>query len=104
MDQPPVPEAELRNLTFLRRLVTVLTLVMILGLVTVVTLLVIRLQTPIVQAVPLPDGIVLPDGVVARAFTRGPDWHAVVTADDRILVLDAETGAVIQTVEITRPE
>ncbi len=94
--------AEPANLRFLRRLVTVLTAVMILGVVILIGLLVIRLNTP--RSLPLPAEIALPDGATATAFTRGPDWLAVVTADDRILILDAATGALRQEVQITRPD
>lgn len=101
MDQPPIPEAEARNLRFLRLLVTVLTAVMILGLVTVVALLVIRLQAPAPAALPLPETIALPEGTRATAFTQGRDWYAVVTEGDEILIFDRTTGALRQRVEIT---
>lgn len=104
MDQPPIPEAEARNLRFLRRLVTVLTSVMIVGLVTVVALLVIRLQTPAPPALALPPAILLPDGARALAFTQGMDWYAVVTDDDRILVFDRLSGALRQSVAVTTAE
>jgi hypothetical protein len=92
-DLPPEPP----NLRFLRRLVTVLTAVMIAGLLIVVGLLVIRLNP---QAPALPDQIALPDGAEARAFTRGTGWFAVVTSDDRILIFDAISGALRQTIAI----
>lgn len=93
MDDPVEPA----NLRFLRRLVTVLTVVMIAGVLVVIGLLVTRLNrdTPV-----LPDQIVLPDGAEARAFTQGPDWYAIVTSDDRILIFDRLTGALRQTVEV----
>ena len=94
MDDPIEPA----NLRFLRRLVTVLTAVMICGVVLVVGLLVTRLNR---SAPPLPDQIVLPEGVTARAFTQGPDWYAIVTEDDQILIFDRLTGALRQTVRIT---
>lgn len=102
MDQPPIPEAEARNLRFLRVLVTVLTAVMIVGLVTVVALLVIRLQAPSPgpAALMLPDEIALPEGATAQAVTQGRDWYAVVTGDDEILVFDRATGALRQRVAI----
>ena len=77
---------------------TVLTIVMILGLLTIVALLVIRLGTA--RPLPLPAVIELPDGTVATAFTRGPDWYAVVTGNDEILIFDAATGQLRQSVEI----
>ena len=101
MDQPPIPEAEMRNLRFLRRLVTVLTTVMIVGLLTVVVLLVIRLRSPVPEPLPFPAAITLPDGTVAEAITQTRNWFAVVTTDDRILVFDRESGELIQDVTIT---
>jgi len=101
MDQPPIPEAEARNLRFLRVLVTVLTAVMIVGLVTIVALLVIRLQTPAPGAVSLPETIALPDGAAAHAFTQGRDWYAVVTDDDEILIFDRASGDLRQRIAIT---
>jgi len=85
------------HLRLLRLLVTTLTAVMIVGVVVVVGLLVTRLSddTP-----PLPDQIALPDGAEAQAVTMGPGWYAVVTKDQRILIFDATTGKLRQTVEI----
>lgn len=85
------------GLRLLRLLVTTLTVVMIVGLVVVVGLLVTRLsdKTP-----PLPDQIDLPDGAKALAVTMGPGWYAVVTQDQRILIFDATSGKLRQTVEI----
>ena len=89
------------NLRFLRRLVTGLTLVMIVGLVTVISLLVTRLrQAP--DPMVLPAQIVLPEGAEPAAFTRGPDWLAVVTGDGRILVYGID-GALWQEVRVARP-
>ncbi len=78
-------------------MVTTLTAVMIVGVVVVVGLLVTRLSddTP-----PLPDTITLPGGAKAQAVTMGPGWYAVVTDDQRILIFDATTGNLRQTVEI----
>ena len=91
-----------RNVVFLRRLVTVLTGTMILGVLTVVVLLVIRLQTPPPPSVPA--GINLPDGVTAEAVTFGPDWIAIVTADQRILILDRKSGDILQDVPVRPAE
>lgn len=52
---------------------------------------------------PMPATITLPDGTTATAFTQADDWFAVVTDDDRILIFDRDTGALVQTVVITRP-
>jgi hypothetical protein len=96
-DDTPVPD---RHLTVLRWLVTTLTATMIAGLVILIWLFVTRFPDP--GAAPLPDSIALPDGSRATAFTRGPDWIAVVTEDDRILILDPETSALRQTIAIDR--
>ncbi|MEP5732270.1 MAG: DUF6476 family protein [Sulfitobacter sp.] len=85
------------NLTFLRRLVTVLTVVMIVGVLVVIGLLVTRLTR---DAPALPDQITLPDGITARAFTQGPDWYAIVTTKDEILIYNRLTGALQQTLQI----
>lgn len=85
------------QLKFLRRLVTTLTVVMIGGLVVVISLLVIRLSA---DGPSLPESIALPDGVTAEAVTFGTGWVAVVTQDQRILILDPETSAVLQEIEL----
>ncbi len=93
MDDPVEPA----NLRFLRRLVTVLTVVMIAGVLVVIVLLVTRLNR---DAPLLPDQIALPEGVTARAFTQGPDWYAIVTSEDQILIFDRLTGTLRQTVDV----
>jgi hypothetical protein len=95
-DEPPLPP----SLRLLRRLVMTLTVVMILGFLVLIGAFVIRLQS---NPPALPDAITLPDGTTATAFTQGPDWFAVVTSDDRVLIFDRTTGALFQTVTITRP-
>jgi uncharacterized protein DUF6476 len=94
MDDPIEPA----NLRFLRRLVTVLTTVMICGVLVVIGLLVTRLNrdSPI-----LPQEIALPEGASAVAFTQGPDWYAIVTNREEILIYDRLTGTLRQTVTIT---
>ena len=89
---------DVAGLRFLRALVTTLTAVMIAGIVTIVVLLVIRLPGP---PAPLPEALRLPGGTTALAFTRGPDWFAVVTGDDRILIY-GEDGALRQEVRLDR--
>lgn len=74
-----------------------LTVVMIAGVLVVIALLVTRLNR---DAPPLPEQITLPEGVTARAFTQGPDWYAIVTSDDQILIYDRLTGALRQTVDV----
>lgn len=76
--------------------------VMILGLLTIVGLFVMRFaQSPGNSAPLLPAAITLPDGSDPLAVTRGPDWYAVVTTDNRILIF-APDGTQIQEVMVTR--
>ncbi|MGH1466204.1 MAG: DUF6476 family protein [Cognatishimia sp.] len=96
MDDTPEP-VEPANLRFLRQLITVLTVVMIGGLVVVVGLLVTRFYG---AGPEMPTSIDLPDGSKATAFTRGKDWYAVVTADNHILIFDALTGSLKQTITV----
>ena len=97
------PEQE-RHLKVLRWLVTALTATMIVGLIVLIVLFVTRFPEPRATAptatIPLPDSIPLPDGTRVTAFTRGPDWFAVVTGDNRILILDAATGALRQSITV----
>ncbi|MEE2946259.1 MAG: DUF6476 family protein [Pseudomonadota bacterium] len=98
MDMQDTPEpVEPANLRFLRHLITILTVVMIGGLVVVVGLLVTRFYG---NGPEMPDSIDLPDGTKATAFTKGDTWYAVVTADNQILIFDALTGQLKQTIEI----
>ena len=94
---PGSEQAEPANLKFLRRLVTVLTATMIGGVLLIIALIVIRFYD-----VPpaLPESIDLPEGVRATAFTQGPDWYAVVTSDNQILIYDRVTGRLNQTINI----
>lgn len=105
MDEPSLSEADERTLRFLRLLVLVLTATMIVGMVVLVVLFLTRFP----KAGPasttnagfvLPDTLELPEGATVQAVTQGRDWWAVVTGDDRILIFDAETGALRQTLAI----
>lgn len=96
----PISDQDARTLRYLKWLVTVLTATMILGVLSIAILLVIRLQTP-APATVLPDTVTLPEGTVAMAFTQGPDWYAIVTADDRILIYDRTSGKLRQDIAIT---
>lgn len=98
-DTPQVVDT--RTLKFLRVLVTVLTATMIVGVLVIITLLVIRLQA---SPPPLPERIALPEGTKAVAFTQSETWYAVVTEDDRILIYNPVTGALVQDIEITAGE
>ena len=73
---------------------------MIVGLVVVIWLLVIRLPAAMDSGVRLPERIALPDGAEALAFTQGNGWYAVVTSANQILIYDAASGALRQTVQI----
>ncbi|MEM1074583.1 MAG: DUF6476 family protein [Pseudomonadota bacterium] len=95
--EPKSQATEPGNIRFLRRLVTVLTATMIGGVLVIIALIVMRFYD---VPPPLPDTIELPEGVSAVAFTQGPDWYAVVTDDDRILVFDRVTGSLKQTVTL----
>ncbi len=101
MENPdPLSDAETvepANLKFLRRLVTVLTATMIGGVLIIIGLIVMRFYD-----VPpaLPDSITLPDGASAVSFTQGPDWFAVVTDQNDILIFDRVTGKLKQSVAI----
>ncbi|KAE9627869.1 DUF6476 family protein [Parasedimentitalea maritima] len=98
MTRPSDPEIqEPPQLKFLRRLVTTLTAVMIGGLVVVISLLVIRLSD---KDVTLPDSITLPDGTTPTAVTFGNGWIAVVSDRNQILILDADSGDLRQTITI----
>ena len=103
MTEPLEPIEEPANLRFLRRLVTVLTSVMIIGILVIVGLLILRLSsegnTGGIGAT-LPANISLPEGTTAQAFTVGPDWYAVVTGDNRILIFDRPDGALRQEIRI----
>lgn len=99
MSSLPEPEdlPEPANLRFLRLLVTVLTGVMIAGMLLILGLIWARYNN---SRAPLPEVITLPDGTQASAYTQGPDWYAIVTQDQRILIFDRATGALRQSMRI----
>ncbi|MGA1614484.1 MAG: DUF6476 family protein, partial [Lutimaribacter sp.] len=97
MTKAPEP-VEPANLKFLRLLVTTLTAIMIVGVLVVIALLVTRLRD---TGPSLPAEITLPDGARATAFTQGQGWYAVVTEDNRLLVFNRTSGALVQEVAIT---
>ena len=97
MTKAPEP-VEPANLKFLRLLVTSLTAIMIVGVLVVIALLVTRLRDTGPQ---LPAEITLPDGARATAFTQGQGWYAVVTDDNRLLVFNRTSGALVQERAIT---
>lgn len=79
-------------------MVTLLTATMILGLIAIFTILVIRFQGE--KSIPLPTEIKLPDGKTAASFTQGPDWYAVVTTDNTILIFNRSDNSLRQTLQI----
>jgi hypothetical protein len=85
------------NLRFLRVLVTVLTAVMIAGIVMILGLIWHRYNN---ARAPLPEVITLHGGAIATAYTQGPDWYAVVTDDNQILIFDRGTGDLRQSIQI----
>lgn len=97
MTKAPEP-VEPANLKFLRLLVTSLAAIMIVGVLVVIALLVTRLRDTGPQ---LPAEITLPDGARATAFTQGQGWYAVVTDDNRLLVFNRTSGALVQELAIT---
>ncbi len=84
-------------------MVTTLIVVMIVGFLVIVGLFIVRLTSPAAQppaALTLPASITLPEGASATGFTVGPGWIGVVTQDNRILIYDAGSGALRQTLRI----
>ena len=84
------PADEVKNLRYLKWLVTILTVTMIAGFLTIVGLFVMRFAD--MSRVELPDVITLPDGARAKAFTRGEGWFAVVTDANEILIYSRVTA------------
>ncbi len=76
---------------------------MIAGIVTIIILIVIKVPSVVREIpAPLPPVITLPDGSEARNFTQGPDWYAVVTTDDRILIFNRDDGSLRQEIAIRK--
>lgn len=71
--------------------------VMIAGFLVLIITLVIRLR----EVPPaFPQLLALPQGTNAVAVTRGPDWIAVVTDQDTILILSPDGSTLRQTLQI----
>lgn len=86
-----------KNIIFLRRLITTLTATMIAGLIVIIGLFVMRFS----EGRPVfPAAIDLPDGKTPIAFTQTADWYAVVTEGDEILIFDASTGELRNTIKV----
>lgn len=78
-------------------MVTVLTATMIGGLLLIISLIVIRFND---HPPELPANIELPGGAKPISFTQGPDWFAIVTDSDEILIFDRVTGGLRQRIQI----
>lgn len=98
MDEREPSVGEVRHLKYLKWLVTILTVTMIGGVLTVVALLV--MQFGAMRDIALPDAVELPDGAAAVAYTQGPDWYAVVTDGDEILIFSRSTGELRQRIAV----
>lgn len=94
---PPLPA----SVRLLQWLVIGLTASMMLGVIAVVAVVVTRFPKP--ATLPLPETLALPPGAEPLSVAQGADWVGIVTADDRILIYDRATGALRQTVTLTRP-
>jgi len=103
MNDAPMQPDEPANLKFLRRLVTILTGTMIVGVVVIIGLLVMRINAS-APTPTLPGHISLPDGVRASVYTVGPDWYAVVTTGNEILIYDQNSGKLRQTIKIKKQQ
>jgi len=97
-DDPQTRPVDPATLKYLRLLVTILTSTMIVGFVVIVVLFVIRFSDAF--GPDLPETITLPDDAEATAFTQGGDWYAIVTADDRILIYDRDSGTLRQSIDL----
>jgi hypothetical protein len=100
METTPAPGGLPPSLRFLKFLVIVLTLTMIIGVISIVAVVVTRMPKAIQGLPKMPETIALPDGTRATAFTQGPDWYAVVTDGNEILIFDREDGSLRQKVTI----
>ncbi len=102
MDITPESQVDSGLLRYLKILVTTLAVTMIVGLIVLIWLVVMRLSPDPVMI--LPDNVVLPAGTTATAFTRGPDWLAIVTDDGRILIYAPDGRTIRQEINIEAPE
>ena len=71
---------------------------MIVGLIVLIGLIVMRFSAE--GSVAIPDELAIPEGAAVVSFTRGPDWVAVVTDQNQILIYGARSGNLRQTVDI----
>ena len=94
-DMQPVDPALVK---YLRLLVTILTATMVVGFIVIVVLFVTKFSDAFGPEPP--DTITLPDGTDPLAFTQGPDWYAIITTDNEILIYDRATATLRQTLQI----
>lgn len=85
----------------LQWLVIGLTASLILGVITVVAVVVTRFPQP--DTLALPAELQLPEGTKPISMAQGRDWVGIVTEADTILIYDRQSGALRQTVTLTRP-
>lgn len=71
---------------------------MLAGLIVLIALFVTRFPAP--ATLSLPAAIDLPEGATATAFTRGPDWLAVVTDAGEILIFSADGHSLKRTIAV----
>jgi len=83
---------------YLKWLVTTLTVTMIVGLVVLISLVVMRFNADPAPA--FPDRIALPEGAEVDAITRGRNFLAVVTTDDRILIFSPDGATFRQEIDV----
>lgn len=76
---------------------TALTAVMIGGMIAITLVIVMRFPD---TAPVLPDQLDLPAGATVSAVTQGKGWIAIVTEQQQILIFDAVTGTLRQTVAV----
>lgn len=101
MDDTPENGPDAGMVKYLRTLVTVLTSVMILGFIVLIALLVTRFPgDPAPHFAGLPESIHLPAGAAPLAYTETPDWYAIVTQDNRVLIFSKSDNRLVQTIQI----
>lgn len=92
----------------MRRLVTTLLVVMIVGFLVLIGLLVTRFPSGAGSAPLLPADIALPEGATAGYVTAGAGWYGVVITNpggtQQFLIYEAQTGTLLQSVDLTLPE
>ena len=101
MQDTPSEISEPANLKLLRRLVTTLMAVMILGFVVLIGLFVMRFSGPSETAPVWPAEITAPDGATIIGLSKTPEFYAVITDQNQILIYDLN-HTLTQTIELTK--